>query len=322
VRTAPAPSPSAVEVEALKYRYGDREALRDVDFSVTAGEIFGLLGPNGGGKTTLFRILSTLLVPDHGRARIFGVDVVQQPLEVRRRIGVVFQNQSLDRRLTAQENLLHQGHLYGLHGEDLKRRIDHVLDKVGLTSRRGDVVETLSGGLRRRVELAKGFLHQPKLLLLDEPSSGVDPGARLDFWNHLQRLRQDEGVTVLLTTHLLDEAEKCDRLAILDQGSLVAQGTPAELKTRIGGDVVTLSTSAPDQLAVELQRQFELPAQVLDGKVRFEHSDGAALVGRLMQAIPQRIDSMTVSHPTLEDVFIHVTGHRFSESAENQSEIK
>jgi ABC-2 type transport system ATP-binding protein len=239
---------SAVEVDQLRFKYGERVALDDVSFRIGRGEIFGLLGPNGGGKTTLFRILSTLLLPDSGTARVFGADVASQPGEVRRRIGVVFQNQSLDRRLTGRENLMHQGHLYGLSGTSLAQRINEILEKVGLAERADERVDLLSGGLRRRVELAKGLLHRPDLLLLDEPSTGVDLRARLDFWEYLRTLRRDEGVTVLLTTHLLDEAEECDRLAIIDRGSLVAEGTPAVLKEQIGGDVVALVTREPGQV--------------------------------------------------------------------------
>jgi ABC-2 type transport system ATP-binding protein len=208
---------SAVQVENVVFRYGARTALAGVTFEVGRGEIFGLLGPNGGGKTTLFRILSTLLEPAEGRALIFGHDVAKEPLEARRRIGVVFQNQSLDRRLSVEENLVCQGRLYGLKGAELKSRIEDAMLRTGVADRRADSVESLSGGLRRRVELAKCLLHRPQLLLLDEPSTGVDPAVRLDFWNYLRRLREEQGVTVLLTTHLLEEADKCDRLAILDQ---------------------------------------------------------------------------------------------------------
>ena len=304
----------AIEVNDLVFRYGDRTALDKVSFSVERGEIFGLLGPNGGGKTTLFRILSTLLSPDAGSAKVAGFDVSSQPLDVRKSIGVVFQNQSLDRRLTALENLVHQGHLYGLRGAALDARIDSLLQRLGLEDRRNDAVDKLSGGLKRRVELAKGLIHNPALLLLDEPSTGVDPGARLDFWEYLQLLRQHEGITVLLTTHLLEEADKCDRLAILDKGSLVAQGTPRGLKQQIGGDVVViLSSRDSNKLSGEISQQFELEPTIVNGSVRFEHPKGAELVAQLMQALPEQIDSVTVSHPTLEDVFIHMTGHRFGE---------
>lgn len=307
--------PAAVQVENLSYRYGERVALKAISFAVARGEIFGLLGPNGGGKTTLFRILSTLLQPEGGSARIFGADVAAEPLAVRRRIGVVFQNQSLDRRLTAEENLVHQGHLYGLKGAVLSERISHVLDRLGIAARRGEVVEKLSGGLRRRVELAKGLIHQPELLLLDEPSTGVDPGARLDFWEYLKLLRREEGVTILLTTHLLDEADKCDRLAVLDEGSIVAEGTPQALKSSIGGDVVWLTSGSPEDLALRITERFGLAASIVNSAVRFEHPNGNEFVSRLMQELREPIDSVTVSRPTLEDVFIHATGHRFGENA-------
>ncbi len=309
----------AVDVENLTYCYGDRTALNGISFSVPQGEIFGLLGPNGGGKTTLFRILSTLLTPAEGRARLFGLDVAREPLAVRRRIGVVFQNQSLDRRLTTSENLMHQGHLYGLRGEALSRRTDEILDRVGLSDRRSDVVETLSGGLRRRVELAKGLMHRPDLLLLDEPSTGIDPRARLDFWEYLQVLRREESVTVVLTTHLLDEADKCDRLGILDRGELVGEGTPKALKQQIGGDVVVVLASRDSQnLSRQINERFGISAGVVNGNVRFEHPRGAELVAELMQALADQVDSVTVSHPNLEDVFIHMTGHRFGEAEGDQ----
>jgi len=304
----------AIEVNDLVFRYGDRTALDKISFSVERGEVFGLLGPNGGGKTTLFRILSTLLLPAAGSAKVAGFNVSEQPLDVRKSIGVVFQNQSLDRRLTALENLIHQGHLYGLRGAALDARIDSLLQRLGLEDRRNDAVDALSGGLKRRVELAKGLIHNPAVLLLDEPSTGVDPGARLDFWEYLQLLRRHEGITVLLTTHLLEEADKCDRLAILDKGSLVAEGTPRGLKQQIGGDVVVILTSRDsNKLSGEISQQFELEPTIVNGSVRFEHPKGAELVSRLMQALPDQIDSVTVSHPTLEDVFIHMTGRRFGE---------
>ena len=307
----------AVKVQDLAYRYGEWDALKGVSFVVEPGEVFGLLGPNGGGKTTLLRILSTLLAPIRGEARVFGVDAVENPLGVRRQIGVVFQNQSLDRRLTAAENLVHQGHLYGLRGQVLRDRIRFVLDRLGLADRRTSIVETLSGGMRRRLEVAKGLLHGPRLLLLDEPSTGVDPGARRDLWDYLQLLRGEEGVTILLTTHLLDEADKCDRLAILDEGSLVAQGTPGRLKSEIGGEVVMLAASDPHALLAELPAELDLKANVVNGVVRFEHPEGSRLAARLMEELPQRIDSVTVSRPSLEDVFIHMTGRRFGQEAAN-----
>ncbi|MBI4465906.1 MAG: ATP-binding cassette domain-containing protein [Acidobacteria bacterium] len=313
---------SAIEVEHLSHRYGARPALEDVSFSVSAGEIFGLLGPNGGGKTTLFRVLSTLLVPTEGQARVFGDDVVRRPLAARRRIGVVFQSQSLDRKLTAVENLRHQGHLYGLRGAPLRERSREMLARVGLAERAHEPVERLSGGLRRRVELAKGLLHHPDLLLLDEPSSGLDAGARRDLRLYLSRLRDTEGVTVLLTTHLLDEAQACDRLAILDRGRLLAMGSPDSLRKRIGGDVVVLETQDPESLCEEIRKRFGGEPSVLDGRVRIERAQGHKFVTDLVEAFPGRIDAVSVAKPTLEDVFIQQTGHRFWEEERDQERGK
>lgn len=302
----------AIEVEALSHSYDSRPALEQVSFTVAPGELFGLLGPNGGGKTTLFRILSTLLVPTAGRARVFGKDVVEEPLEVRRHLGVVFQAPSVDRKLTVEENLRHQGHLYGLRGRDLEQRARALLERVGLAERARERVENLSGGLRRRLELAKGLLHDPELLLLDEPSSGLDAGARRDLRLYFERLR-DAGVTLLLTTHLLDEAEACDRLAILDRGRLVALGSPDELKRKIGGDVIVLETRAPERLAEKIRSRFGGAPTVVGSQVRLERAQGHRFVTELVEAFPGEIEAITVAKPTLEDVFIHQTGHRFWE---------
>ena len=311
--TRPLTAP-AIEVEGLGFRYGDRPALDGVTFTVPPGGIFGLLGPNGGGKTTLFRVLATLLVPAAGTARVFGLDVVREPHEVRRAIGIVFQASSLDKKLTAAENLWHQGHFYGLRGAPLRERMAQALARVGLSDRAGDRVETLSGGQQRRLELAKGMLHRPALLLLDEPSTGLDPGGRIDLWQHLLHLRDSEAVTILLTTHLLEEAERCDRLGILDQGKLVAEGAPEELKSKIGGDVIVLGTRDPADLARQVTSRFSLEASVVDGTVRIERERGHEFIAQLVEAFPGQIDSVAVSKPTLEDVFIRQTGHRFWEA--------
>ncbi len=303
----------AIQVDNLTFRYGDRAALDGVSFTVGPGEVFGLLGPNGGGKTTLFRILSTLLLPASGQARIFGLDVAREPHAVRRRIGVVFQAASLDRKLSALENLIHQGHLYGMRGRALRHRAQESLSRLSLADRAGDRVETLSGGLQRRVELAKGLLHNPELLLLDEPSTGLDPGARLDLWQYLTHLRESERVTVLVTTHLLEEAERCDRLAILDRGKLVAEGTPDHLKKSIGGDVIVLGARDPDALRRQVEERFALAATTVNGTVRIERERGHEFIAQLVEAFPGQIDSVSVSKPTLEDVFIHQTGHRLWE---------
>ena len=304
-------SGGAIEVSDLRHNYGERAALKGVSFTVRPAEIFGLLGPNGSGKTTLFRILSTLMIPTSGSARIMGFDPTTQPNSVRQQIGVVFQSASTDVKLTAAENLWHQGHLYGLSGARLRQRIAEMLGRVGLADRAKERVETLSGGQQRRVELAKGLMHRPAVLLLDEPTTGLDPGARRDVWQYLAMLRDEEGVTVIVTTHLMEEAERCDRLAILSEGALVAMGTPAELKSEIGGDVIVLEADDAQALAARIQSRFGVPCNVIDNKVRLEREQGHRFVTDVMEAFPREIHSISVSRPTLEDVFISRTGHRF-----------
>jgi ABC-2 type transport system ATP-binding protein len=310
-------SGAIISVERIVHRYDDRTALNGVSFDVRPAELFGLLGPNGSGKTTLFRILSTLMVPVGGRAVIMGYDTAREPNQVRRHIGVVFQAQSIDVKLTAAENLYHQGHLYGLHGSALKMRTNEMLERVALASRAGDKAETFSGGMQRRLELAKGLLHHPSVLLLDEPTTGLDPGARRDLWQYLQILRDEERVSVIVTTHLMEEAERCDRLAILNEGKLVALGTPAELKQEIGGDVIWLETRRDARdLAGRISRHFSVEASVIgeddqNGRIRLEREHGHRFIAELADAFPGEIQSISVSKPTLEDVFIHRTGHRF-----------
>lgn len=293
------------------HRYGDRTALNGVSFGVQAAELFGLLGPNGSGKTTLFRILSTLMVPVGGHALILGHDGAKDPSRLRRDIGVVFQAQSIDLKLTAAENLRHQGHLYGLRGTALRKRITEILERVGLSDRAKDKAETFSGGMQRRLELAKGLLHGPRVLLLDEPTTGLDPGARRDVWLYLRILRDEEHVSVLVTTHLMEEAERCDRLAILNEGKLVALGTPAELKQEIGGDVIVLESRDPDALAARIQARFKIEVRVVSGQVRIEKDHGHRFVTDLVEAFPGEIDAVSIAKPSLEDVFIRRTGHRF-----------
>jgi len=308
----PSASASAViSVQEIVHRYENRTALDGVSFDVRPAELFGLLGPNGSGKTTLFRILSTLMLPTAGRAVIMGHDAAKDPNGLRRQIGVVFQAQSIDVKLSAFENLRHQGHLYGLHGSTLKSRIDEMLHRVALADRAKELAETFSGGMQRRLELAKGLLHHPSVLLLDEPTTGLDPGARRDLWQYLQILRDQERVSVLVTTHLMEEAERCDRLAILNEGKLVALGTPTELKREIGGDVILLDTSNPESLAPRIEEIFPVQAQVMAGQVRIERENGHRFITDVVEAFPGEIQAVSVSKPSLEDVFIHRTGHRF-----------
>ena len=306
-----ASSADAIQVESLSHSYGDRVALDGISFGVRPAEIFGLLGPNGSGKTTLFRILTTLMVPTRGRALIAGFDPAKQPNQVRRQIGVVAQAQSVDVKLTAAENLMHQGHLYGLSGAPLKRRIAEMLERVALSDRANDLVETFSGGMQRRVELAKGLMHRPLVLLLDEPTTGLDPGARRDLWLYLETLREQEGVTVLVTTHLMEEAERCQRLAILSHGKVVGLGTPAELKSEIGGDVIQFEAEHPEALAGRIRQRFGVTCAVDENFVRLERAQGHRFAAEAMEAFAGEIRSVNVSRPTLEDVFIKRTGHRF-----------
>ncbi len=297
-----------IQVQNLTHQYGDRVALSNVSFDVSKGEIFGLLGPNGGGKSTLFRILSTMMVPTEGHALIAGIDVERDPAQVRRKVGVVFQTQSLDKALTVEENLRAQGHLHGLSGAVLKDRMQGAMERLGLLDRRKDLVETLSGGLKRRVEIAKALLHSPQVLLMDEASTGLDPAARRDVSRHVEDLRQRDGVTILLTTHILEEADRCDRLVLLHQGKIVTQGSPAELRSRIGGDVVVLEANDTGALAAAIQQRFGMRPSVMDGQVRVEIQNGHRFITEVVEAFPGAIESVALHKPTLEDVFVRETG--------------
>jgi len=317
--TSPVTSAAVISIQDLVHRYESRTALDGVSFDVGRAELFGLLGPNGSGKTTMFRILSTLMLPSGGHAVIMGFDVAKEPTKLRREIGVVFQAQSIDVKLTAYENLWHQGHLYGLQGAALKARIAEMLSRVGLADRANEKAETFSGGMQRRLELAKGLIHQPTVLLLDEPTTGLDPGARRDLWQYLHILRDEEKVSVLVTTHLMEEAERCDRLAILNEGKLVALGTPAELKSEIGGDVILFDAKNAESLSERIRDRFDISTQVLAGQVRLERENGHRFITDVVEAFPGEIEAVSVSKPSLEDVFIRRTGHKFWTEAEESA---
>ena len=305
------PLPPALSISHLTHRYGSRVALDDVSLEVETGQFVALLGPNGGGKSTLFRICATLQRASQGSARVFGSDVATEADAVRRRIGVVFQTPALDQRLTVRENLVHHGRLYGLSGARLRAGIDDALARVNLADRAGDLVIRLSGGLKRRAEIAKVLMTRPALLLLDEPTTGLDPGVRRDLWRDLAGIRASDGTTVVLTTHLLEEAAASDRVVILDRGRIVVAGAPDTLTRQVGGDVIRLQTPAPADLAARIQARFQANASVVDDEVRVEHDQAHTFVAGLIDAFPGEIRSVQFGRPTLEDVFVRFTGRRF-----------
>ena len=305
------PTDIALAISEVSHRYGERVAVDGLSLEIGTGEIFVFLGPNGSGKTTLFRVLSTLIPLQAGEVTLFGHDLRTETDAARQKMGVVFQAPSLDKKLTVAENLHHQGVLYGLPAEELNRRKTEMLTALGLTDRANERVEKLSGGQRRRVELAKGILHRPQLLLMDEPSTSLDPGARADLWKYLRQVRAEDGVTIVMTTHLLEEAERADRIAIMHEGKLAALDTPATLQASVGGDSITIHTEQPTELAEAIHVRFECEAVVLDGTVRLEQPDGHQWISKLVEAFPEKIESITLGKPTLEDVFIDCTGHRF-----------
>lgn len=303
-------SASAVSIRSVRHRYKERLALDGVSLDVPERSIFGLLGPNGGGKTTLFRLLSTAMPLQEGSIELLGRNVMTELFEVRRRIGVVFQSPSLDPKLSVEENLTHHARLYGIPRGESATRIRDALSVVGLTERASERVEKLSGGLARRAELAKGLLHRPALLILDEPSTGLDPAARSDLWRYLVTL-PPQGVTVLTTTHLMEEAERCDHVAILDQGKIVAVGDPESLREEIGGEVVTVETTEPDELAKRVREKLGVDVDQSGRTVRFSQVSAYHSLASIVEMAGPTIVSINVARPTLEDVFLKRTGHRF-----------
>jgi ABC-2 type transport system ATP-binding protein len=305
------PAAPAIVIDHVSHAYGARTAVDDLSLTIATGELFALLGPNGSGKTTLFRVLSTLIPLQRGAITVLGRDIGREANAVRRHLGVVFQAPSLDKKLTVAENLRYQGRLYGLTAVEIKARSSELLAAVGLIDRTSDRVETLSGGMRRRVELAKCLLHRPTVLVLDEPSTGLDPASRIDLWRYLAQLRATGELTIVLTTHLLDEADRADRIAILHEGRLAAVGEPLALRGEVGGDAITIQTDRPEALAAAIRDRFHVEPQVVDGAVRLEQPDGRLWIPRLVEALPDHIQTITLGKPTLEDVFIQRTGHRF-----------
>jgi ABC-2 type transport system ATP-binding protein len=305
-------SAAAVAVEALSKRYGPVEAVREVSFAIDAGEVFAFLGPNGAGKTTTVKMLCTLARPTAGRASVAGFDVARQPKAVRRRIGLVFQEQTLDDRLTAEQNLRFHAVLYHVPHGEVEQRIGRVLRLVALEDRRSDLVSEFSGGMARRLEIARGMLHTPAVLFLDEPTVGLDPQTRALVWEDVLRMRREDQTTIFLTTHYMDEAEYADRIAIIDHGQIVATGTPAELKHQVGADTVELVT-ADDRAAAPRLTAAGYRVQPGDGALVVFAADGEAEVPRLIEAAGTRVRSVHVRRPTLDDVFLHFTGRKIRE---------
>ncbi len=308
--TRSATATTSVNCSQLFHRYGDHQALCGVDLQVNAGEIYALLGPNGSGKTTLFRLISTMMPIQQGEIQIAGVDLKRDLLTARQRLGIVFQSPSLDKKLTVDENIACQAALYGMSTALMKQRRDEVLQVLKLTDRRHDICEKLSGGLKRRVELAKGLLHRPAVMLLDEPSTGLDPSARLDLWQYLRELA-DQGIAILLTTHLLEEADKADQIAILAQGKVIAQGSPQRLRAEMGEGLITITTAESDQIERILSEEFGLSSQRLQDSVRVHSSEAISLLPKLAARLGGQVDSISLGRPTLEDLFIEKTGQRF-----------
>jgi ABC-2 type transport system ATP-binding protein len=312
---------SVIAVQDLKRRYGDFEAVRGVSFAIDTGEVFGFLGPNGAGKTTTISMLCTLIRPSSGSARVNGFDVVRRPMDVRRSIGVVFQDPTLDEQLTAEQNLRFHGFAYGMSSAAVADRMRELLRLVELWDRRHDRVKTYSGGMKRRLELVRGLLHRPRVLFLDEPTLGLDPQTRRLIWDHVLALRKREAITIFLTTHYMDEAEFSDRVAVIDHGRIVALDTLDRLKDGLGGDIVTLKTDDGGRAADELEARYGLTAQQADGLLTFRVPHGDQWLPGFVRDFPLRLSSIAVRRPTLDDVFLALTGREIRDAADEPSPL-
>jgi ABC-2 type transport system ATP-binding protein len=311
-----------VEVRGLVKRYDEVEAVRGVDFDVRAGETFGFLGPNGAGKSTTINMLCTLVRPSAGSARVAGHDVVRERDEVRRNIGLVFQDTTLDAYLTAEQNMRLHAELYGVPRARIGGRMRETMEMVGLWDRRASLVGTFSGGMNRRLEIARGLLHSPRVLFLDEPTVGLDPQTRSSIWTYLQTLQREQATTMFLTTHYMDEAEYCDRIAIIDQGRIVALDTPEALKASVGTDRVQISTDDHEATIAALRDRFGLEARVAEGAVTFGVPSGEQFVPRLFAELGQPISSVSVARPSLDDVFMSYTGTTIRDAEDSLTETR
>ena len=307
-------------VRGLKKSYGELEAVRGIDLEVAPGEIFGFLGPNGAGKSTTIKILCTLARPTAGDARVAGHDVVAERDEVRRHIGLVFQDTTLDDYLTAEQNLRFHAELYGIPSANVTPRLQQVMEMVGLWDRRASLVQTYSGGMKRRLEIARGLMHSPRVLFLDEPTVGLDPQTRVSIWNYIRELKNRETITIFLTTHYMDEAEYCDRIAIIDHGKIVALGTPEKLKAEVGKDRVQIRTADDDAAISALDTRLGIKAGKHEGMVTFAVESGEQFVPRLFAELGIPIRQVHVARPTLDDVFLAHTGTTIRDTEANALE--
>lgn len=312
-----------VTVDQLSFDYGNSPALRGVSFDVPVGSLFGLLGPNGSGKTTLFRLLATLIPMQQGQVTVLGKDLASQPGLIRQQLGITFQSPALDVRLTVQENLACHGAIYGLAKSEIRQQSEQLLKDLDLLDRQDDRVERLSGGQKRRVELAKGLMHRPSLLLLDEPSTGLDPAARRQFWDLIQAHRHN--MTIIVTTHLMDEAEHCDQLLLLDQGQVVAEGSPSELQASLPGERLSLrlqptNSTAAAELKRDMEQLLNTTGQQAGDKLVFRLHNATDALQSVMADFRQHIATAEVARPTLEDVFLEKTGRDFAMAEASESE--
>jgi len=302
-----------IEVENLVKKFGDLVAVNDISFNVTPGEIFGFLGPNGAGKTTTINILCTLTKPTSGRASIAGLDVVRQQSQVRQQIGLVFQDPSLDERLSGLQNMRFHALVYGVPTSVREQRMEQLLRMVELWDKRRNKVQTFSGGMKRRLELARGLLHHPRVLFLDEPTLGLDPQTRNRMWEYILELRRQEGTTIFLTTHYMDEADKADRIAVIDYGKLIAMDTPAKLKRMVGKDIVSLKTDDNDKAAEEIRLRYQIEARHDGDVLCFEVTNGEEFLPVFLREFNTRIISVSMRRPSLDDVFLKLTGREIRE---------
>ncbi len=315
-------SPPAIVVDGLVKDFGEVHAVRGVDFEVATGEVFGFLGPNGAGKTTTINMLCTLAKPSSGSATVAGHDVVSERDDVRRNIGLVFQDPTLDGYLTAEQNLRLHAELYGVPSKLVKPRMRQVMEMVGLWERRDSPVATFSGGMRRRLEIARGLMHAPRVLFLDEPTIGLDPQTRRSIWTYIRELKEREEITIFMTTHYMDEAEWCDRIAIMDHGQIVALDAPETLKAQVGTDRVTIHTDDDDAAIAAIEERFGIEARISEGAVTFGVAAGEQFVPHLFAELGVPIRAVSVSRPTLDDVFMSYTGTSIRDAEEDQSKHK